>query len=140
MSNINYLNRKLGLIENLFNILHDLSTMIDVNVVRIEGLLNPDILQQALDLVQKRHPMLQVYIVNSADDAYFQSVENQKIPLRVIEKQHDNQWIQIAENELHRKFTDDMEPLCRVIFLRSSLSNTCSEIIATFHHSIADGL
>ncbi len=33
------LNRKLGLVENLFHILHDLGAMIDVNVARIEGAL-----------------------------------------------------------------------------------------------------
>ena len=82
---MDYLNRKLGLIENLFEILHDLGAMIDVNVARIERLLTPDILQQALDLVQKRHPMLQVHIVESADGFYFQSEGTPKIPLRVID-------------------------------------------------------
>jgi hypothetical protein len=32
--------------------------MIDVNVARMKGALTPNILQQALDVVQKRHPML----------------------------------------------------------------------------------
>ena len=134
------LNRKLGLVENLFEILHDLGAMIDVNVARIEGALTPDILQQALDWVQKRHPMLQFHIVSSADGTYFQSQGTPKIPLRVINKQHDNQWIEIAESELHQKFSEGVEPLCRVTFIRSSTSNDFSEIIATFHHAITDGM
>jgi NRPS condensation-like uncharacterized protein len=137
---MDYLNRKLGLVENLFHILHDLGAMIDVNVARIEGALTPNILQQALDLVQKRHPMLQVHIVNSADGAYFQFQGTCKILLHVIDKQHENQWIEVAEDELHRKFSDSLEPLCRVTFLRSFKSDDYSEIIATFHHAITDGL
>lgn len=137
---MDYLDRKLGLVENLFEILHDLGAMIVVNVARIEGALPPHILQQALNLVQKRHPMLQVYIVDSPDGTYFQSEGTPKIPLRVIDKQYENQWLNIAEYELHQKFSAGVEPLCRVTFLRSSTSNGISEIIATFHHAITDGM
>jgi hypothetical protein len=137
---MDYLNRKLGLIENLFEILHDLGAMIDVNLARIEGPLTSEILQQALDLVQKRHPMLQVHIVELADGFYFRSEGTSTIPLRVIDKQHENQGIEIAEEELHQKFSGGFAPLCRVTFLRSSTSNGISEIIATFHHAITDGI
>ena len=136
---MNHLNRKLGLVENFFEISHDLGGLIAVSVARIEGTLTPDILQQALDLVQKRHPMLQVHIIESADGFYFESEGTPKIPLRVIDKQHENQWIEIAQDELHQKFSDGTSPLCRVAFLRSSTSNDLSEIIATFHHAITDG-
>jgi NRPS condensation-like uncharacterized protein len=139
---MNILNRKLGLLENLFEILHDLGGMIDVNVARIEGELTPDILQQALDLLQKLHPMLQVHIVNLEDGNYFQSAETTKIPLQVIDKQSDNQWINIAEEELHKKFPGGTNPLCRVTFIRAPQNKdiSISEIVVTFHHAIADGL
>jgi NRPS condensation-like uncharacterized protein len=138
--NMNYFNRKLGLLENLFEILHDLGAIIDVNVARIEGTITPDIVQQALYFVQKRHPMLQVHIVESADGFYFQSEGTPEIPLRVIDKQYEEQWIEIAQNELHQKFPDDTSPLCRITLLRSSTSNGINEIIATFHHAITDGI
>jgi len=137
---MDYLNRKLGLIENLFEILHDLGAMIDVNIARIEGPLTSEILQQALDLVQKRHPMLQVHIVELADGFYFRSEGTSKIPLHVIDKQYENQGIEIAQEELHQKFSGSLAPLCRVTFLHSSTSNSLSEIIATFHHAITDGM
>ena len=137
---MDYSNRKLGLIENLFEILHDLGAMIEVNVARLEGPITPEIVQQALYLVQKRHPMLQVHIVSSADGAHFRSQGTPKITLRVINKQHENQWVEIAEEELHQKFPSGTDPLCRVTFLRSSTSNGISEIIATFHHAITDGM
>ena len=137
---MNHLTRKLGLVENLFEILHDLGGMIDVNFARIEGSLTPDILRQALNLVQKRHPMLQVHLIELADGLYFESEGTQEIPLRVIDKQYENQGIEIAEDELHKKFSGGLAPLCRVTFLHSSTSNSVSEIIATFHHAITDGM
>ncbi|WP_293068005.1 hypothetical protein [Okeania sp. SIO2B3] len=65
--------RKLGLIENLFHIIHDFGGMIDVNVARIEGEIETNILRKALDLLQKRHPMLRVRIIELSDGAYFSS-------------------------------------------------------------------
>ncbi|MBD2451640.1 hypothetical protein H6G76_31880 [Nostoc sp. FACHB-152] len=137
---MNNFSRKLGLVENLFEILHDFGALIDVNAVRISGLLKPDILQQALELVQKHHPMLQVHIVDLEDGVYFQSEGTAKIPLRVLEKQNDNQWLNIAEEELHKKFSRGLDPLCRVTLIYSNESKTVSEIIATFHHAITDGM
>ncbi|MGK7939073.1 MAG: hypothetical protein AB4062_02725 [Crocosphaera sp.] len=46
--------RKLGSVENLFHIIHELGGMIDVNIVRLEGDIQPNILQQALLLLQNR--------------------------------------------------------------------------------------
>ncbi|MEO0840403.1 MAG: condensation domain-containing protein [Cyanobacteria bacterium J06643_5] len=136
---MNLYKRKLGLIENLFHIIHDLGGMIDVNVARVEGKVSANILQKALNCLQKRHPMLQVHIAKLADGAYFQSEDTTEIPLRVIDKQDENQWLEIAESELHQKFDIDSSPLCRVIFLRSSIDDGTSEIVVTFHHAITDG-
>ena len=132
--------RKLGLIENLFHIIHDIGGMIDVNIARIEGDIETNILRKALDLLQNRHPMLRVRIIELADCAYFSSQEIKKIPLRTITKTNENQWLEIAEEELHQKFSDEFTPLCRITLLKSSLSNGISEIVATFHHAITDGL
>ena len=137
---MNFPNRKLGLIENLFDILHDVGSMIDVNVARIEGAIKPAILQQALDCLQKVHPLLQSHIVNLEDGAYFQWEGTTKIPLYVIDKHDENQWLKVAEEELHQKFPRDTSPLCRVTLLRSSISNGINEIIVTFHHAIVDGM
>ncbi|MEM7712399.1 MAG: condensation domain-containing protein [Cyanobacteria bacterium P01_A01_bin.68] len=136
---MNLYKRKLGLIENLFHIIHELGGMIDVNVARVEGKVSANILQQALNCLQKLYPMLQVHIVKLADGAYFQSENTTEIPLRVIGKQDENQWLEIAEEELHQKFSIDSSPLCRVILLRSAIDDGTSEIFVTFHHAITDG-
>ncbi|MGK7880289.1 MAG: condensation domain-containing protein, partial [Crocosphaera sp.] len=132
--------RKLGSVENLFHIIHEFGGMIDVNVARIEGDIQPNILEKALLLLQNRYPLLRVRIIDLEDGAYFISENIQKIPLQVITKTDENQWLEIAESELHKKFSQDFHPLCRITLLKSSLRDGISEIIATFHHGITDGL
>lgn len=138
---MNSFKRKLGLLENLFHEIHNLGGMIDVNVARIEGEISVSILQEALNSVQKRHPMLQVQICELSDGAYFKSEGMQKIPLKVIDRKDENHWLKIAEEELHLKFSyNNNYPLCRLTLLSSSLNTKINEIIFTFHHSITDGL
>ena len=132
-------NRELGLVEKYMALGHDLGSGLIVNVVYIEGFLTPDIVKKALKLVQQRHPMLQVYIVESEDELYFESKGITEIPLQVIYKKDDNDVIKIAEKELHTKFTKDKKPLCRLILSSDQNANT-SEIVITFHHGIVDGI
>jgi len=132
--------RKLGLIENLFDIAHDSGSMIYVNIAKIEGTINPDLIKQSLILIQKHYPLLQVHIVKLENGNYFQSEGTLEIPLHVVDKQDDNQWYTIAQNELHQKFIGTKNPLCRFTLLHSSNKNNINELIATFHHGIADGI
>lgn len=134
------LERKLGSIENLFHIIHDFGGMIDVNIARLEGEIVTNIVRQALDLLQTRHPMLRVGIVELPNGAYFSSQGIKKIPLRTITKTYENQWLDIFEEELHQKFSEDFTPLCRITLLSSTPCNGISEIVLTFHHAITDGL
>ncbi|WP_414567299.1 condensation domain-containing protein [Nostoc sp. CCY 9925] len=132
--------RKLGLTENWMALRHDVGGGLIVNLVYMEGILTPDTIKQALKLVQQRHPILQVYIVESDDGLYFQSGVITEIPLQFIYKQDENEAIEIAEKELHRKFIKGKNPLCRLTLLYSyQHQNTC-EIIITFHHAIVDGI
>lgn len=137
---MNSLNRELSFTENMFEMFHELGATLVVYAARIEGEISPNIVKQALDLIQQRHPMLQVHIVRSGDNLYFQSQGTQAIPLRLIAKQYENQWIEIVEDELHEKFPPGQNPLCQVTLLQSSKPNNISEIIIKFHHAISDGI
>ncbi len=132
--------RKLGLVEKWMALGHDVGGGLIVNVVYMEGILTPDIVKQALKLAQQRHPMLQVYIVESDDGLYFQSKGITEIPLQVIYKKEENEAIKIAEKELHTKFTKGKNPLCRLTLLYSHQHENTCEIILTFHHGIVDGI
>lgn len=91
-------------------------------------------------MLQKRHLLLQVHILESPDGLYFQSEGTSEIPLRVVDKQYENQWMDMVEDEVHQKFSVSLDPLCRLTVLRSCERNSISEIIVTFHHSICDAL
>jgi len=119
---------------------HDVGGGLIVNIVHMEGSLTPDIVKQALKLVQQRHPMLQVYIVECDDGLYFQSKGITEIPLQVRYKQDENEAIKIAEKELHIKFIKGKNPLCRLTLLYSHQHQNTCEIIITFHHGIVDGI
>ncbi|MEH1866516.1 MAG: condensation domain-containing protein [Nostoc sp.] len=132
--------RKLGLVEKWMALGHDVGGGLIVNVVYMEGILTPGIVKQALKLVQHRHPMLQVYIVESDNGLYFQSQEITEIPLQVIYKQDENEAIKVAEKELHTKFAAGKNPLCRLTLLYSEQHQNTCEMIITFHHGIVDGI
>jgi hypothetical protein len=134
------LHRPLGLVENLFATLHDLGAMIDVNVARVAGPLTPELLRPALDWLQKHHPMLQMHIVETETGRYFQSEGTPPIPVQVIEQHQDQQWLAIAEAELHQKFDSAIGPLCRVTLLPAANPEGIHTLVVTFHHAITDGL
>jgi len=133
-------NRKLGLVECLFETLHSMGAMLYVNVAKVQGIVSCDVLRAAIDLLQKRHPLLQVHLQKLDDGFYFCSDSTLVIPLKIIERQHEQQWLEVAENELGKKFSGDFEPLCRITFLQSPEKLVSNEIIVTFHHAITDGI
>jgi NRPS condensation-like uncharacterized protein len=133
-------NRKLGLVENLFATLHSMGAMIYVNTASIQGVISFDAFRTAIDLLQKRHPLLQVHLQESDDGVFFCADGTLKIPLIVIERQHEQQWLEIAEGELLQKFSGELDPLCRITLLQTSEQFGWNELIVTFHHAIADGI
>lgn len=132
--------RRLGLVENLFATLHSMGAMLYVNIASIEGVISLDVLRSALDLLQKRHPLLQVHLQDSDEGFLFCADGTSIIPLRAIDRQHEQQWIEIAEDELLQKFSGEFEPLCRMTLVQESEKNGRNELIVTFHHAIADGI
>jgi NRPS condensation-like uncharacterized protein len=104
---------------------------------RIAGDLQVDPLKQALLRVQQRHPLLRVCIVldECGQPWFMEGVDS--IPLRVVQRQGEQHWQQEVERELAKPFVWAKAPLLRVVLLHS---NDVSELIATCHHSIADGL
>ncbi|MBE9181926.1 hypothetical protein IQ268_25485 [Oculatella sp. LEGE 06141] len=135
---MNYFKRELTPGEKMFTHLGGEMSMTFIG--QVEGLISPDVLQQALRLVQKRHLLLQVHISKSDEGVFFESGDAQDIPLQVIDKQSDNQWVAIAETEVNQTLCVNIGPLCRVIFLRSTEPGSTSEIIVTMHHAICDAI
>jgi NRPS condensation-like uncharacterized protein len=104
---------------------------------QIAGHINISELEQALNWVQQRHPLLRVSIVlDTAGKPWFQEYCG-KIPLRVVQRLGEKHWQQEVEKQITEPFDWRQAPLIRVVLVHSP---KISELIVTVHHSIADGL
>jgi len=132
-------NRKLCSAEQAMEILNRrASTFNVVTYGRIIGPLSAEIVRQALDIVQHRHPRLNSRIVGDLDNLRFETGAK-KIPLRVVDRQHSEQWQEILTEELNTKI-NSYEVLLRAVLVKDPSENTASHLIITIHHAITDGL
>jgi NRPS condensation-like uncharacterized protein len=110
-----------------------------VTISRIKGPLSEEIVRQALDLVQDRHPRLNSRIVGSLDNLQFETEGTQKIPLRVVNKFHNEQGQEVVLEEMNEKI-DSSKVLLRAVLVQIESENNTSYLLTTVHHAITDGL
>lgn len=107
-----------------------------LTISRVKGDLNEEIVSVALNLLQKRHPRLKCRITGTLDNLCFAD-GNEKIPLRVVEQQHREQYLEVIVEELNKPIESN-KGLARVVLISSS-ENT-SYLLTILHHAISDGL
>ncbi|AFY54965.1 uncharacterized protein containing a NRPS condensation (elongation) domain [Rivularia sp. PCC 7116] len=128
--------RELTAHEQSMEILNNLAASFHiVTTSRVKGLLNEELLRQALDTTQERHPFLNARIVEKSNSFWFEPVAG-KIPLLVVNKQHTQQWEEVVIEELNKKIDSDTN-LLRVTLVRLEAENICY-LITVIHHSISD--
>jgi hypothetical protein len=104
----------------------------------VSGVTTVDMWREALDELQRRHPLLNVHIGrNAASKLVYRQAAGHKIPLIVKRRISPLQWQAEFERELMTPFDDNTPPLMRAILLEGD--NHC-EIILVIHHVIADGM
>jgi len=97
----------------------------------IEGEVDEKRIQRALTELQKSHPLLNIQLQD------LNIVECHKpIPLKKIERHSDNDWVNIAEDELNLSTVTSESPLMRVVWVKGT---THHELIFTINHTICDG-
>jgi hypothetical protein len=129
--------RKLGKFETAAAISGEYAIFNIVGVVLLEGAPSPEILNQALTVLQNRHPFLRVRLVKKMGKHYFESGGISAIPLSVVDREDDDHWVAVAEDGLNYKFDHLDGPLVQCTYLKGEV-NRC-EIILTAQHSIVDG-
>jgi hypothetical protein len=94
--------------------------------------------RDALDLVQRRHPLLSVCIeTNGNSHPHFRRRTGVPIPLRVVQGNNLVQrWESEMELELSIPFDPQHAPLARAVLLHEAKQ---AVVILVAHHSIADG-
>ncbi len=133
-------NRKLGQLEQVMEKLNSRAkTWNIVTISRIKGPLNAEILRQALDIIQLRHPRLNSRIIYARNSLRFQTEGTTKIPLRVVKTFDDEQWQEIVREEMNQEI-DSSKCLMRAVLVHIQSESHVNYLITTGHHAIGDGL
>lgn len=136
--------RLLGALEHSFWLYDQIHPLHFSLCAKILGKFTIAQLERSLAQVQQQHPLLRTRIALTPTGQPKFVEHHAEIPVRVVEKVEDQidqqQWQQALEEELSASFNWAIAPLVRVVWLQSAQHPESSELIVTFHHSIADGL
>jgi NRPS condensation-like uncharacterized protein len=131
-----FMKRKMFFFERLMYV--DGHTPVNcIITARIQGDIAADDLQLALKKVQGKHPLLRANVVDEGSQVYFSFSENpQKIPVRVVERNSDEDWRNVTVTEWKTPFNMNEGPLVRMVWIKSE---GVSELMLIGHHCICDG-
>jgi hypothetical protein len=107
--------------------------------IQLLGRLEEGRLRQALARLQAKHPLLRCVIEDGAGSEGPRFVLEDRpapIPLRIVERKHDDHWETEVRREWVAPFDASQDPLVRLVWLRAS---EVSELILVGHHCICDG-
>lgn len=111
-----------------------------VNLVftaKIKGNVPEENFKVALEKIQQKHPLLRTRIDNSEKYPFFIEEKDIKpIPLRIVERKTDEDWLKESETEWFRLFNDEKKPLAQLVWIKGQ---KVSEILWVLPHCICDG-
>ena len=96
-------------------------------------------LKRVLAMLFSYHPELGVHVVKEKGRYFFVTGGTPEIPLKMIQRENDNHWKEVAESELNTGIDLFSELPVRVSYLMGTSSDgNESELIFTLQHSIMD--
>ncbi len=110
-----------------------------VAVLRLEGRPTEMALRSALAEIQRRHPLLRARLVRKGGRWLFDTAPG-AVPLHRVERDGDDHWRTVAEDELNHAMETDTAPLARCCLLASPSREAASEIVLSMHHVIIDAV
>lgn len=131
--------RPLGIFETAETLTDAYAPFNVVGVIELETGISRNHLRLALDLAQRRHPLLRVRIVERKGSFFYSHDEVPPIPLEIIDRRSDDHWREIADTELNRPFDRETGPLARCTLLKGASGEVASELVFSFLHTIIDG-
>ncbi len=129
--------RKLMMVERIMYV--DSKTPVNcVFTVKINGEIPEDNFKVALNKIQQKHPLLRASIDHkSAKQPFFiEEKEIAPIPLRIVERKTDEDWLLESENEWYRIFEDNKKPMAQIVWVKGE---HVSEILWVIPHCLCDG-
>jgi Condensation domain len=128
--------RPLGAFEELYCLFDQDFPINGALAARITGYTSVQHWRDALDAVQRRHPLLSACIDTIFNRVpHFRRVAGQRVPLRVITSP-EAQWQQVIAEEVNAPFTPSQAPLFRAVLLHQETH--CTFILSS-HHAVCDG-
>src|SRR5687768_8059363 len=122
--------RKLGIFERALWRSDQHAPFNVVSVLRLEQAPVPKMIQDALGLLQKRHPLLQACI----KDGKYVRLFDPSLPFQITEQQRDIDWLNVVEHEMNTRLNPESG-----LFRGSYIYNSShADLFLTFHHSIMD--
>jgi len=107
-------------------------------VARIKGNVTKEMLQHAVAQVQQRHALLRVRVKEDHEhDLWFTSAGVQEIPIEIVTRNSENDWIKIHAEASKIPYEFETHPAIRFILVQSP---EVSELIILCHHMICDGM
>lgn len=129
--------RKLMMVERIMYV--DSGTPLNcVFTAKIKGTLHEADFKTALEKIQKKHSLLRSRIDTDTEQYPFfiEEREMEAIPLRIIDRESDEDWLRESEKEWFRMFEDHRKPLAQLVWIKG---NEVSEILWVLPHCICDG-
>jgi NRPS condensation-like uncharacterized protein len=130
--------RALGAREHMFWLMDQKHPVHLTVTAEVKGTTKAQSWRDALDAVQKRHPILSTSIKrNEEGQPALYQVDAAPIPLRVVDGSVQEHWELELDREMALSFTPEQAPLIRTVLIHKPQS---AVLIMIAHHSIADGM
>jgi len=130
--------RALGARERMFWFMDQKHPVHLTVTVEVKGITKVQSWRDALDAVQKRHPILSTLIKrNEEGQPALYRVDAAPIPLRVVDGSVQQRWELELDREMALPFTPEQAPLIRSVLIHKPQS---AVLIMIAHHAIADGM
>jgi hypothetical protein len=126
----------MGATERLLHDMHTWGTFVLGHAARISGPLTETVVRQALAAVQRRHPLLRVHVPAAGRD--YVSDGTGLVPLRVVERDAEDRWRRVFEEELNAPIPYGAHPLIRAVLVTDGVSPD-HELVLISSHAIIDG-
>jgi len=129
--------RELGTFERALVIADRHAPFHIVSVLRLESAPPPQIVRNALKVLQNHHPFLSARLLQEKGRYYFVGLIDPRLPIHVLPRWNDRHWEQLSEVEMGNRIDVLNGPLFRCTYLYDE-THQRAEIILTLYHAIAD--
>ena len=130
--------RELGIFESAQALTNEIFPFNAVIVLHLSNAPDKDILTQALKYLQTRHPLLGVHIEKEKKRYFFVSEGTPEIPLKMIDREDEDHWLHVLEEEINTVTDFRRGPAARVTCVSGTGYDKECELFFTFHHAIVD--